>query len=133
MKVLEKLEKYVRVPDTQFFGAYFYDGEDILLHDEVEEFKDDDTKELEIRLTIVDKIENGIFKKYKLVEDIKNNAREETIREYPIKEGEMLIFVINEGFSKTHNVLVTIDEAIDRFKLLRSDENVIEGNETKNS
>ena len=133
MKVLEKLEKYVRVPDTQFFGAYFYDGEDILLHDEVEEFKDDENKELEIRLTIVDKIENGIFMKYKLVEDIKNNAREETIREYPIKEGEMLIFVINEGFSKTHNVLVTIDEAIDRFKLLRSDENVIEGNETKNS
>ena len=33
MKVLDKLEKYVRVPDTQFFGAYFYDGEDILLHE----------------------------------------------------------------------------------------------------
>ena len=38
MKELKKLEKYVRVPDVQFYGTYFYDGEDILLHDEVEEF-----------------------------------------------------------------------------------------------
>ena len=133
MKVLDKLEKYVRVPDTQFFGAYFYDGEDVLLHDEVEEFKDDETQELEIRLTIKDTIENGRFKKYKLVEDIKGNAIEETIREFPIKEGEMLIFVMNEGFAKTHSALVTIDEAIDRYKVLRSDANDIEGNEVKNS
>ena len=131
MKVLEKLEKYVKVPDTQFFGAYFYDGEDILLHDEVEEFKDDENKEVEIRLTISDKIENGMFKKYKLVEDIKNNAREETYREYPVKKGEMLIFVMNEGFSKTHSMLVTIDEAIDRYKVLRSDNDDTKGNETK--
>ena len=129
MKVLDKLEKYVRVPDTQFFGAYFYDGEDILLHDEVEEFKDDDNKEVEIRLTISDKIEDGMFKKYKLVEDLKNNAREETYREYPVKEGDMLIFVMNEGFSKTHSTLITIDEAIDRYKVLRSDFNDTNGDE----
>lgn len=133
MKVLEKLEKFVKVPDTQFFGAYFYDGEDILLHDEIEEFKDDDNKELEIRLTIRDVIENGVFKKYKLVEDIKNDAKEETRKEYPIKEGEMLIFVMNEGFTKTHSKLVTVDEAIDRFKLLRSDNNDTKGNETKDT
>lgn len=133
MKVLDKLEKYVRVPDTQFFGAYFYDGEDILLHDEVEEFKDDDNKEVEIRLTISDKIENGMFKKYKLVEDLKNNAREETYREYPVKEGDMLIFVMNEGFSKTHSTLITIDEAIDRYKVLRSDFNDTNGDERQDT
>ena len=133
MKVLDKLEKYVRVPDTQFFGAYFYDGEDVLLHDEVEEFKDDDNKELEIRLTIRDVIENGVFKKYKLVEDIKNNAKEETRREFPIKEGEMLIFVMNEGFAKTHSALITIDEAINRYKVLRSDDNDTKGNEIKDT
>ena len=133
MKVLDKLEKYVKVPDTQFFGAYFYDGEDILLHDEVEEFKDDDNKEVEIRLTISDKIENGMFKKYKLVEDLKNNAREETYREYPVKEGDMLIFVMNEGFSKTHSVLVTIDEAINRYKVLRSDYNDTNGDERQDT
>ena len=133
MKVLDKLEKYVRVPDTQFFGAYFYDGEDILLHDEVEEFKDDENKEVEIRLTIRDVIENGVFKKYKLVEDLKDNAKEETRREFPVKKGDMLVFVMNEGFAKTHSALVTIDEAIDRYKVLRSDANDIEGNEVKNS
>ena len=133
MKVLDKLDKYVRVPDTQFFGAYFYDGEDILLHDEVEEFKDDENKEVEIRLTIRDVIENGVFKKYKLVEDLKDNAKEETRREFPVKKGDMLVFVMNEGFAKTHSALVTIDEAIDRYKVLRSDANDIEGNEAKNS
>ena len=129
MKVLDKLEKYVRVPDTQFFGAYFYDGEDILLHDEVEEFKDDENKEIEIRLTIRDVIENGVFKKYKLVEDLKDNAKEETRREFPIKKGEMLIFVMNEGFAKTHSPLVTIDEAINRYSVLRSDDNDTKRNE----
>ena len=131
MKVLDKLEKYVKVPDTQFFGAYFYDGEDILLHDEVEEFKDDENKEVEIRLTIRDMIENGVFKKYKLVEDLKSNAREETHREFPVKEGDMLIFVMNEGFAKTHSPLVTIDEAIDRYKVLRSDDNDTKRNEVE--
>ncbi len=131
MKELKKLEKYVRVPDVQFYGTYFYDGEDILLHDEVEEFKDDDNKEVELRLTIKDKIENGKFYKYKLIEDLKNNSREELKREFPVKQNEMLIFVMNEGFVKTHTPLITIDQAIERFKLLRSDNNDTEGNETE--
>lgn len=131
MKELKKLEKYVRVPDVQFYGTYFYDGEDTLLHDEVEEFKDDDNKEVELRLTIKDKIENGKFYKYKLIEDLKNNSREELKREFPVKQNEMLIFVMNEGFVKTHTPLITIDQAIERFKLLRSDNNDTEGNETE--
>lgn len=119
MKKLDKLEKYVRVPDTQFYGAYFYDGEDILLHDEVEEFNDEKGN-LESRLTIKDIIENGVFKKYKLFEDIKNNAKEETKREFAVKEGDMLIFVMYEGFTKTHTPLITINSAIDRLKMLDS-------------
>ena len=119
MKKLDKLEKYVRVPDTQFYGAYFYDGEDILLHDEVEEFNDEKGN-LESRLTIKDTIENGVFKKYKLFEDIKNNAKEETKREFAVKEGDMLIFVMYEGFTKTHTPLITINSAMDRLKMLDS-------------
>lgn len=119
MKKIDKLEKYVRVPDTQFYGAYFYDGEDILLHDEVEEFNDEKGN-LESRLTIKDTIENGVFKKYKLFEDIKNNAKEETKREFAVKEGDMLIFVMYEGFTKTHTPLITINSAIDRLKMLDS-------------
>ena len=115
MKKLDKLEKYVKTPDTQFYGAYFYDGEDILLHDEVEEFKGEKT-----RLTIKDEIVNGVFKKYKLIEDLKTGAREETIRIIPLKEKDMLIFAQYEGFVKTHTKLMTIDEAIKRYKMLDS-------------
>ena len=78
-------------------------------------------------------IENGMFKKYKLVEDLKNNAREETYREFPVKEGDMLIFVMNEGFAKTHSALITLDEAIDRYKVLRSDYNDTNGDEEKDT
>jgi len=110
MEKLEKLSKYVRVPDTNFFGAYFYDGIDRELHNETIE-------EDGYKLTIVDIVENGIFKKHKILEDGKG-LKEETFVEYPLKDNEMLIFVMNEGFTKTRTPLVTIDEAIERYKLL---------------
>lgn len=133
MKKLESLEKYVRVPDTNFYGAYFYDGEDIELHNEKQEFKDDQGNN-EIILTIQDKVVNGVFKKHKLFENIKTGVKEETYTEYPLKEKEMLIFVMNEGFTKTHTPMITIDEAIKRYKLLDTkyimeDSNDIKGNE----
>ena len=110
MKQLEKLVKYVKAPDTQFYGAYFYDGEDIELHNESIE-QDGYT------LTITDIVENGIFKKHKILTDDKGLKEEEFI-EYPLKENEMLIYVENMGFTKTTSPMVTIDEAIDRYKLL---------------
>lgn len=133
MKKLESLEKYVRVPDTNFYGAYFYDGEDIELHNEKQEFKDDQGNN-EVILTIQDKVVNGVFKKHKLFENIKTGVKEETYTEYPLKEKEMLIFVMNEGFTKTLTPMITIDEAIKRYKLLDTkyvmeDSNDIKGNE----
>lgn len=135
MKKLENLEKYVLYPNTQFFGTYFYDGEDIELHNQCEEFKDDDGKP-EVRLTIIDTIENGIFKKYKLVEDLRTGGKEETKREIPMKEGDKLIFVMNEGFTQTHSKLIPIQEAIDLYSLLintRSDVDDTKGNETESA
>lgn len=117
MKKLEHLEKYVEVPDTQFYGAYFYNGEDIELHNEIEEFKDNDGN-VETRLTIIDTIENGVFKKHKLIEDIKNSAKEEVNREFTVKEGDMLIFVQFEGFVKTHTKLVPVKEAAELISML---------------
>ena len=124
MKKLESLEKYVRVPDTQFYGAYFYDGEDIELHNEEEIFNDNEGNP-ENRLKIVDIVENGIFKKHKEFESLKTGVKETVDIEYPLKENEMLIFVMNEGFTKTKANMVTVDEAIERLKLL--DEKYIEG------
>lgn len=121
MKKLEKLEKYVRVPDTQFYGTYFYDGEDIELHNEEEIFNDENGNP-ENRLKIVDIIENGIFKKHKEYEDLQKGVKEITDIEYPLKENEMLIFVMNEGFTKTHTPMIPINKAIDRYKLLINEE-----------
>ena len=33
MKKLEKLEKYVIIPNTRFYGGYIFDGEDIVILD----------------------------------------------------------------------------------------------------
>ena len=72
MEKLEKLEKYVRVPDTQFFGAYFYDGVDRELHNETI-YEDGYT------LTITDIVEGGIFKKHKILTDEKGLKEEEYV------------------------------------------------------
>lgn len=121
MKKLEHLEKYVREPDTQFYGAYFYDGEDIILHDDIEEFKDDKNEKVEIRLAIKDTIENGVFKKHKKLEDLRTNATEETFKEYPVEKGDMLVFVMNEGFSKVKGGLIPVKKAIELYEIIKGD------------
>lgn len=110
MEKLESLKKYVKVPDTQFYGAYFYDGVDRELHNETI-YEDGYT------LAITDIVENGIFKKHKVLTDEKGLKEEEFV-EYPLKDNEMLIFVQNIGFTKTTSPMITIDEAIERYKLL---------------
>ena len=46
MKTLESLEKVVPVPDTIFYGAYYYDGNDIELCDDEETLEDGTTREV---------------------------------------------------------------------------------------
>lgn len=110
MKQLDKLDKYVRVPDVNFYGAYFYDGEDIELHNETEDF--DDTI-----LTIIDTIENGIFKKYKRLEVKSKKLVEESTVTYPLEKGQMLVYVENMGFTEVKG-LVSLEDAINRLKML---------------
>jgi len=113
MEKLEKLEKYVRIPDTSFYGTYIYDGVDRELHNETI-YEDGYT------LKIIDKVENGIFKKHKVLTDSKG-LKEESNIEYPLKDGETLSFVENMGFTKV-NGLIPLDQAIDRLKLLINEE-----------
>ena len=110
MKKLEKLEKYVRIPDVSFYGTYIYDGEDRELHNETIE-SDGYT------LTIEDKVENGIFKKHKILTD-KTGLKEEEYTEYPLKENDELSFVENIGFTKVKG-LIPLEKAIDKLKLLK--------------
>lgn len=110
MRKLESLEKYVQIPDTNFYGAYFYDGKDIELHNEKIESDG-------IELTIVDTIENGNFKKHKILEKKSKGLIEETTITYPIKLNQMLVFIQNMGFMEVEG-LIPLDEAIERLKLL---------------
>ena len=110
MKKLENLDKYVRVPDLNFYGVYTYDGEDIELHNESETI-DDKT------LTIVDTIENGVFHKRKTLEIKEKGLVETSDLTYPIEKGQQLAFVQNMGFVEVRGI-VPIDDAINRLKLL---------------
>lgn len=110
MKKLESLEKYVTIPDTNFYGVYFYDGEDIELHNETIDMGD-------IELTIIDVIEKGIFKKNKVLKKKSKGLVEETTITYPIKKNQKLVFIQNKGFMEVEG-LIPLDDAIERLKLL---------------
>lgn len=122
MKKLGKLNKVVPVPDTTFYGAYYYDGEDVDLCNDEETLKDE-SESTYIRVT--DKIINGILYKEKILDvTLKDgkHIKEETKKELPLKKGDMLIYVMYEGFVQTRTKLITIDEAVERLKLLKSPE-----------
>ena len=114
MKKLEHLEKFVRTPDVNFYRVYIYDREDVELHNET-------ITQGEYTLTIEDIVENGVFKKHKILTDDKG-LKEESFVEYPLKENEMLVFIENEGFKKLGSGMIRIKEAIDRYKLLLNEE-----------
>ena len=120
MKKLDKLDKVVPVPDTTFYGAYYYDNEDIDLCDDEETLKDEEESTY---IRVADKIKDGILYKEKiLIVTLKDGKKikEHTNKELPLKEGDMLIYVMYEGFVQTRTKLITIDEAVERLNLLKS-------------
>ena len=120
MDKLEKLDKVVPVPDTTFYGAYYYDGKDIELCDDIEEFED---KEESTYIRVKDIIKDGTLYKEKILKVKQNDGRyviEETKKELPLKDGDMLIYVMYEGFVQTRTKMVSIDKAIERYELLKS-------------
>lgn len=120
MKELDKLDKVVPIPDTTFYGAYYYDGEDINLCNDEETLKDDEESTY-IRVT--DKIIDGILYKEKILDvTLKNekHIKEGIKKEIPLNKGDMLIYVMYEGFVQTKTKLVTIDKAVDILNLLKS-------------
>lgn len=120
MNKLESLEKVVPVPDTTFYGAYYYDGKDIELCDDVETLEDE---EVSTYIRVKDTIVNGTLYKEKILKVKQKDGRyviEETKKELPLNEGDMLIYVMYEGFVQTRTKMVTIDKAIERYELLKS-------------
>lgn len=120
MKKLESLEKVVEIPDTTFYGAYHYDGEDIELCDDEETVEEGNESTY---IHVKDTIKDGVLYKEKTLKVKRPDGRyivEETKSELPLDEGDMLIYVMYEGFVKTRTKMITIDKAIERYELLKN-------------
>lgn len=120
MEKLETLRKVVEVPDTTFYGAYDYDGNDIELCDDEETVEESGENTY---IHVKDTIRDGILYKEKTLKVKRSDGRcviEETKSELPLDKGDMLIYVMYEGFVKTRTKMVSIDNAIERYELLKS-------------
>lgn len=116
MKKLEKLEKYVITPNVRFYGGYIHNGEDIELCNDYEEQE-------EYKISIKDKIIKGhlikeIIQEYKMRNGKTVKQKEE--QDIELAENQLLIYVEGKGFIISEYIMLTIDEAIERYKLLKS-------------
>lgn len=120
MNKLKSLEKVVPVPDTTFYGAYYYNGKDIELCDDIETLEDEEESTY---IRVKDIIKNGTLYKEKTLKVKQKDGRyviEKTEKELPLNNGDMLIYVMYEGFVQTRTKMITIDKAIERYELLKS-------------
>lgn len=130
MKKLEKLDKYVITPDVRFHGGYVFDGEDIdLCDDTFEDFgkvKMEDGTEKEVKTTIINvkqKIIDSILITDLTSERITITGRrvsETSHMEFELREGELLIYIEEQGFVIPKYNMLTVEQAIERYELLKS-------------
>lgn len=120
IKKLESLEKYVITPNVRFYGGYVYNGEDIeLCNDEDEE------EEEGYKVHIQDKIIDGHLIKKVEQEYTMSNGKKVKQKEYQdieLEENQLLIYVEGQGFVISEYKMLTIDETIEKYKLLKSPE-----------
>jgi len=116
MEKLNKLDKYVISPNVRFYGGYKHNGNDIELCDDFDE-------EEEYKVHIVDKIINNVLikdieKEYKMRNGKKVKQKEH--QEIELDDNQLLIYVERQGFIISEYIMLTIDEAIERYNLLKS-------------
>ena len=115
MKKLEKLDKYVILPNVGFYGGFVYDGQDIDLCD------DHDTDE-GYDFKVKQRIEGGM-----LITDLERSytrknghmVREKSHLEVEIAAGQLLVYVEGTGFTISEYRMCQIDEAIKQYELLK--------------
>ena len=118
IKKLESLEKYVITPNVRFYGGYVYNGEDI-------ELCDDKDEEEGYKVHIQDKIIGGHLIKQVEQEYTMSNGKKVKQKEYQdieLEENQLLIYAEGQGFVISEYKMLTIDEAIEKYKLLKSPE-----------
>ncbi len=114
MKRLEKLEKYVILPNVGFYGGFRYDGEDIMLCDDHDMDNGYDFK-------VTQRIENGV-----LVTDIektydrKNGKKvsEVSHQEVEIEIGQLLVYVQGLGFTIPEYKMCLVTDAVKQYEIL---------------
>lgn len=116
MKKLDSLEKYVISPNVRFYGGYIHNGEDIELCDDLDE-------QDEYKVHIKDRIINNclikdVEQEYKMKNGKKVIQKEH--QEVELENEQLLIYVEGQGFIISEYIMLTIDEAIERYKLLKS-------------
>lgn len=115
MKQLEKLEKYVVLPNVGFYGGFVYDGEDIVLCDDHDVDAGYDFK-------VKQKIENDVLitdSERTYERDKEKNVTEKIHQEVELEKGQLLVYVEGLGFTIPEYKMCLVDEAIEQYKLLK--------------
>lgn len=118
MKQLDKLEKYVVLPNVGFYGGFVYDGEDIFLCD------DHDAEEgydFTVSQRIVsDRLITDMTREYTR----KNGKKvsEQSHQEVELEKEQLLVYVQGVGFTIPEYRMCRIDTAIEQYRLLEEGE-----------
>lgn len=130
MKKLEKLEKYVIIPNTRFYGGYIFDGEDIDLcddtfndYDKIKNEKGELEEKEVVSINVKQKIINSVLITDLISRKIMMNGKriiENSHMEIELNKGELLVYVEGQGFVIPEYKMLKIDEAIERYELLKS-------------
>lgn len=115
MKKIEKLDKYVIVPNVGFYGGFIYDGEDIFLcedHDIDEGYDFKVRQEIKNNILITD-----IEREYTTTKD--KMVKETSHLEVEIEKDQLLVYVEGTGYTLPEYRMCKVDEAIEQYKILK--------------
>ena len=115
MKKIEKLDKYVIVPNVGFYGGFIYDGEDIFL---CEDHDEDEGYDFKVRQEIKNNyLVTNIEREYTTTKDKK--VKETSHLEVEIEKGQLLVYVEGTGYTLPEFRMCKVDEAIEQYKILK--------------
>jgi len=115
MKKIEKLDKYVIVPNVGFYGGFIYDGEDIFL---CEDHDIDEGYDFKVRQEIKNNyLVTNIEREYTTTKDKK--VKETSHLEVEIEKGQLLVYVEGTGYTLPEFRMCKVDEAIEQYKILK--------------
>lgn len=115
MKKIEKLDKYVLLPNVGFYGGFIYDGEDIFLcedHDVDEDYDFIVKQEIKNNILYTD-----LIRQYKAQG---KEIKEVSHLEVTVKKGDLIVYIEGTGYTIPETRLVTIQEAKDQYDLLKN-------------